>query len=519
MKKIIAVFFAVALLIACFAVSASAATDIERGEEIQIKLSVDEYTGIKSGSVEFFFDEDVFEIVHGEWLISGAMLTDFNTDSARGVFAFASAKTVRTDVFSLTLRVKDDARFLDAAVSAEVKLVNSAKETITIDFAFDYYVLCSHSFGEEIRYDENGHWYACAGCGSKILELEHTFDSNCDSLCDDCGYEREVVHVAGEPVVENVVPPTCTEVGSYDSVEYCVLCNTEVSRETVSADKIDHEYSDYWYSNESVHWQICVACGISSESFEHTYSGDCDSYCDICDNAREVIHTPGISVIENEVEPGCTALGYYDSVTYCVYCYTEISREIVWVDAIGHSYSDDWTVDVEPTCTDNGFKSRHCERCDDRIDLIEIESFNTEHSFTDYKSDNNATYTEDGTKTAKCDNCSATDTVVDVGSALGLTQKFLEEVAALSTDADMEVTYAELYSALKTYAALSETEKSAVEAEYETLMAFVEEYNLRAQMANNELADATEFAFAPIVATGFAFMAALWFVLRKKFLI
>ena len=104
MKKIIAVFFAVALLIACFAVSASAATDIERGEEIQIKLSVDEYTGIKSGSVEFFFDEDVFEIVHGEWLISGAMLTDFNTDSARGVFAFASAKTVRTDVFSLTLQ-------------------------------------------------------------------------------------------------------------------------------------------------------------------------------------------------------------------------------------------------------------------------------------------------------------------------------------------------------------------------------------------------------------------------------
>ena len=40
------------------------------------------------------------------------------------------------------------------------------------------------------------------------------------------------------------------------------------------------------------------------------------------------------------------------------------------------------------------------------------------HSFTNYISDNNATCTEDGTKTAKCDRCDATNTIVDIGSAL-----------------------------------------------------------------------------------------------------
>ncbi|MBR6917000.1 MAG: hypothetical protein IKN38_02335 [Clostridia bacterium] len=42
------------------------------------------------------------------------------------------------------------------------------------------------------------------------------------------------------------------------------------------------------------------------------------------------------------------------------------------------------------------------------------------HSFTNYVSNNDATCTADGTKTATCDyGCGATDTIADVGSALG----------------------------------------------------------------------------------------------------
>ena len=41
-----------------------------------------------------------------------------------------------------------------------------------------------------------------------------------------------------------------------------------------------------------------------------------------------------------------------------------------------------------------------------------------EHSFTNYISNNDATYDSDGTKTAKCDHCDATDTLPDPGSKL-----------------------------------------------------------------------------------------------------
>ena len=42
-----------------------------------------------------------------------------------------------------------------------------------------------------------------------------------------------------------------------------------------------------------------------------------------------------------------------------------------------------------------------------------------QHSFTNYVSNGDVTCTTDGTKTAKCDKCGQTDTVIDVGSALG----------------------------------------------------------------------------------------------------
>jgi len=49
--------------------------------------------------------------------------------------------------------------------------------------------------------------------------------------------------------------------------------------------------------------------------------------------------------------------------------------------------------------------------------LVTVSGAHT-HSFTNYVSDNNATYDADGTKTAKCDFCNETKTIPDVGSKL-----------------------------------------------------------------------------------------------------
>lgn len=70
--------------------------------------------------------------------------------------------------------------------------------------------------------------------------------------------------------------------------------------------------------------------------------------------------------VTNTVEATCTVNG---SKTYkcdgCGDTYTEVI-------AAGHKYSLSWTIDVEPTETTPGSKSRHCTVCDAKTDITEI---------------------------------------------------------------------------------------------------------------------------------------------------
>ena len=47
-------------------------------------------------------------------------------------------------------------------------------------------------------------------------------------------------HTEGEVVVENNVDPDCENAGSYDNVVYCTVCDTELSRKTVTVDALGH---------------------------------------------------------------------------------------------------------------------------------------------------------------------------------------------------------------------------------------------------------------------------------------
>ncbi len=73
--------------------------------------------------------------------------------------------------------------------------------------------------------------------------------------------------------------------------------------------------------------------------------------------------------------------------------------------------------EVAPTCTEKGYIKYSCE-CGYEYKIYSSEALG--HSFTNYVSNNNATYDSDGTKTATCDrdNCNVTDTVIDSGTKL-----------------------------------------------------------------------------------------------------
>ena len=138
--------------------------------------------------------------------------------------------------------------------------------------------------------------------------------------------------------------------------------------------------------------------------------------------------------------PTCTERGY---TTYtCSTC--DDSYVDDYVKATGHSFGG-WTVTTDPTCTEKGVETGCCAHCD-ATEIRSVKALghdlsaatctedakcrregcdHTEegtalgHSFTSYRSNNDAGCTTDGTKTAECRRCHDADTVVDKGSAKG----------------------------------------------------------------------------------------------------
>ena len=72
---------------------------------------------------------------------------------------------------------------------------------------------------------------------------------------------------------------------------------------------------------------------------------------------------------------------------------------------VEHEWDQDHTIDKEPTCTENGSKSIHCKRCEEKKDSEEISA--TGHSFTHYVPN-----LKSGTKSAECDHgCGTVNTI------------------------------------------------------------------------------------------------------------
>lgn len=122
----------------------------------------------------------------------------------------------------------------------------------------------------------------------------------------------------------------------------------------------------------------------------------------------------------------CTECGYKTAYSHFGGQATCTQRAIC--EGCGHEYGPEpigqhtwgeYTPDGNATCTADGTKTAKCINCPETDTVADVGSA-LGHSFTDYTSNGDATCTADGTKTAYCDrNCGATDTISDEGSALG----------------------------------------------------------------------------------------------------
>lgn len=106
-------------------------------------------------------------------------------------------------------------------------------------------------------------------------------------------------------------------------------------------------------------------------------------------------HTYGEFVTVKEAT--CTEKGLKQKT--CTGCGDVVKEEI---EALGHNFSTEWTVDTAATCTADGVKSHHCTRCDAKSDIATVSPI--DHNYTTYSSNNNKTHTR------RCEMCGKTET-------------------------------------------------------------------------------------------------------------
>ena len=125
------------------------------------------------------------------------------------------------------------------------------------------------------------------------------------------------------------------------------------------------------------------------------------TYCGVKET-RQIEALAHKLVSDGEIKATCTERGKeYFHCTVCgqvFFHYTDL--------ALGHRYSDKYTVDVAATCTKAGTKSKHCMNagCTERIDVTTIPAPTTGHNYV-FESQTAATCTENGVITKKCTNC------------------------------------------------------------------------------------------------------------------
>ena len=239
-----------------------------------------------------------------------------------------------------------------------------------------------HAYSEEWTVDKEA---TCEEAGSKS---HHCTRPGCDSKTDVTVIEA-LGHEWGEGTETKA--PTCTEAG--EKTYTCTRCD---KTKTEAIEALGHAYSEEWTVDKEA---TCEEAGSKSH---HCTRPGCDSKSDVT-----VIEALGHEWGEGKETkaPTCTEAG--EKTYTCTRCDKTKTEAI---EALGHAYSDEWTVDKEATCEEAGSKSHHCTRpgCDSKTDLTEIAALG--HEWGEGTETKAPTCTEAGEKTYTCTRCDKTKT-------------------------------------------------------------------------------------------------------------
>ena len=239
-----------------------------------------------------------------------------------------------------------------------------------------------HAYSEEWTVDKEA---TCEEAGSKS---HHCTRPGCDSKTDVTVIEA-LGHEWGEG--KETKAPTCTEAG--EKTYTCTRCD---KTKTEAIEALGHAYSEEWTVDKEA---TCEEAGSKSH---HCTRPGCDSKSEVTEIAA-LGHEWGEGT--ETKAPTCTEAG--EKTYTCTRCNATKTEAI---EALGHAYSEEWTVDKEATCEEAGSKSHHCTRpgCDSKSEVTEIAALG--HEWGEGTETKAPTCTEAGEKTYTCTRCDKTKT-------------------------------------------------------------------------------------------------------------
>ncbi|MBQ9545165.1 MAG: bacterial Ig-like domain-containing protein, partial [Clostridia bacterium] len=155
---------------------AASISNLEPGDEVTLTVSLTDAPDANTLNLAFDYDvTDVFTLVSGEWLLTGAASSSFDSLSnpcGAASIGFSSATDINGDVFRLKLRVKADAAFGAKTVAVTPTLGVSSTTVACPAASASLRVTCEHSSKTLVpeqasTYTVRGWdaYYICDGCG------------------------------------------------------------------------------------------------------------------------------------------------------------------------------------------------------------------------------------------------------------------------------------------------------------------------------------------------------------------
>lgn len=388
-------------------------------------------------------------------LAAGTYTEDFIVITDRTAYADASAGTQDKALarFTLTYKVEheSDGKLHYSDLTGHYNLckncqakINKENHTFDIKTANEDTLAAPADCVNPAKY-----FYSCE-CGAHTNDTAlvfengdpngHTFGEWKESKlanCEEGGKEKHICSVCKAEEERDTAPlghdwnaeytidvkPTCTKPGSKSI--HCSRC--DATKDVTEIEPTGHSFGEWTVSKDSTcvaggqKTRKCEICGYTeyedtdidpdAHEWEENYTidkeptctteGSKSIHCSRCDATKDSTVIPVTDHTYGEwevVTPStCTENGVKKHA--CIHCGFE-QTEII---EPAHEWEDSRTVDIAPSCTEQGEDSVHCRNCDERKDIKEISPKG--HDWSEWKTLVEPTITSEGKEYRSCNVC------------------------------------------------------------------------------------------------------------------